>query len=238
MVGYEEELKKVFGGPVYLSAKQLRQVDRQAEEVLGLPGLVLMENAGLHATQAALEMLPDANPSAVVFCGAGNNGGDGYVIARQLHLMGVAVRVLFSVEIDRLSGDALVNATAALRLGIEMQPLLGEHEDWGTCDLAVDALLGTGMRGPLRVGLAQALGTINQVCEAKCIRTLAIDLPSGLYANSGGAAQHTFRAERTVTFVARKKGFANPASASFTGEVNVVSIGVPPDFVNRTFRIE
>ncbi len=237
-MGYAEELERVFGRPPYLTAEQLRQIDRYAIDELGLPGLVLMENAGMHATGIAMDMLPAAGGSAIIFCGAGNNGGDGYVIARQLHLAGIPTRVLYSVEIERLGGDAKINATVARRLGIEMEPLLGEHRDWCDRDLAIDALLGTGMRGELRGELAQALERINGTCAKHGIRTLAIDLPSGLNADSGEAAEHTFVAQKTVTFATLKMGFANPSSIQFTGPVNVVSIGIPPQLVNQTFRIE
>jgi NAD(P)H-hydrate epimerase len=237
-VGYEDELLRVFGGPVFLTAQQLREVDRQAVEVLGLPSLILMENAGLHATEVALEMLPSSDPTVVIFCGTGNNGGDGYVIARQLHLLGIPVQVLFSVEMKRLAGDALVQATVAHNLGIEMQPLFGEHRDWSSCDLAIDALLGTGLRGPLRDELASALERIQRTCQRHTIRTLAIDLPSGMCPDTGDTAEHGFQAERTVTFVARKQGFANPKSLRYTGQVHVASIGVPSAFVYQALRIK
>ncbi|MCP4196553.1 MAG: NAD(P)H-hydrate epimerase [Proteobacteria bacterium] len=236
MQGYEFELERAFGGPVFLTASELRTVDEKASKVLGLPGLVLMENAGLHATEVALTMLPNDNPSAVILCGAGNNGGDGYVIARQLHLLGIQVKVLWSVVPSNLKGDALVNARVAENLGIRMESLF-DPRPWSDCGLVVDALLGTGLQGPLREPLAGAMQEVNRTCEQNALSTLAIDIPSGMNADSGQAADQTIRAHQTVTFAARKKGFQEPSTSHFTGQVQVVSIGIPAIFLFETLRI-
>lgn len=236
MQGYELELNRTFGGPVYLTALELRTVDEKASQELGLLGLVLMENAGLHATEIARTMLPGDNTSAVILCGPGNNGGDGYVIARQLHLLGIRVKVLWSAAPSDLVGDALVNATVAGQLGIPMESLL-DLKPWPDCDLVIDALLGTGFQGPLREPLAGAMQWINQTCKQRGIATLAVDIPSGLDANTGQAAAQTIQADQTVTFVARKTGFQTPSSLLYTGEVHVVSIGVPASFVFQSLRV-
>ncbi|MBL4770512.1 MAG: NAD(P)H-hydrate epimerase [Planctomycetes bacterium] len=237
-MNYEAQLQEIFGGPVHLTAEQLHRVDRMASEELGLPSLLLMENAGIHAAQVALKMLPESGARAVIFCGTGNNGGDGYVIARQLHLCGVKVQVLFGKEIHELQGDAMIQAQVARKLGIEMTPLFGTQHSWFDCHLAIDALLGTGLQGPLRMEMREALEGINRACRQHSIRTLAIDLPSGLNADTGAAAPSTFIAEKTVTFVARKRGFSEPCSHAFTGIVQVVPIGVPAEFVFKTLRSE
>jgi NAD(P)H-hydrate epimerase len=237
-LGYSEELERCCGGPAFVSAAQGREIDRRAGEELGLPGLVLMENAGMHATDVAIDMLSAADASVVIFCGAGNNGGDGYVIARQLHLRGVQVMIRCSVEIEKLTGDALVQARVVRNIGIEVLPLLESDRTWAGCDLAIDALLGTGMTGPLRPDLARALEGINQTCQASGMGTLAIDLPSGMNADTGEAAGQTFRAQRTVTFAALKEGFAHPEASRFTGAVYVAPIGVPAEFVAKVLRGE
>ncbi|MCA9000364.1 MAG: NAD(P)H-hydrate epimerase [Planctomycetes bacterium] len=237
-MSYEDELIRWFGSSPHIMAEQARRVDQKAVETLGISSLVLMENAGLHASERALAMLPAENPCAVIFCGAGNNGGDGYVIARQLHLNGVQVKVRYRVGLDRLSGDALSNARIVHAMGLDVKPIQIADRSWNSCDLAIDALLGTGLRGALREDWREDLKHINATCKDHGIRTLAIDLPSGLNANTGHADEHTFRADETVTFVARKAAFAIENTSQWTGKVSVVSIGIPSEFVFQTLRSE
>ncbi|MCP5020326.1 MAG: NAD(P)H-hydrate epimerase [bacterium] len=236
MQGYENELKEAFGSPVYLTALELRKIDETASQELGLPGLVLMENAGLRATDLARTMLPTGSPSAVILCGAGNNGGDGYVIARQLHLLGIRVKILWSAAPSILAGDALINAHVARNLGIPMESLL-DRRPLPECHLVIDALLGTGFEGPLREPLADAMLWIQQACQQQGASILAVDVPSGLDANTGRAATQTIQADETVAFVAQKTGFQTPTSSLYTGKVHVVSIGVPASFIYQTLRI-
>ncbi len=236
MQGYEYELEEAFGGPVYLTALELRKIDEAASQELGLPGLVLMENAGLHASEIARTMLPTGNPSAVILCGAGNNGGDGYVIARQLHLLGIRVKILWSAAPSSLAGDALINARVAGNLGIPMERLL-DLMPLPECHLVIDALLGTGFEGTLREPLAGAMLWIQQECQRQGAPVLAVDVPSGFDANTGRAATQTIRADGTVAFVAQKTGFQTPTSSLYTGKVQVVSIGVPASFVCKTLRV-
>jgi len=165
-----------------------------------------------------------------VLAGAGNNGGDGFVVARHLLVRGIAVDVYLLSEPEKIRGDARVNLDALVRLGMVCRPATGHTatsmaERWGTYDLLVDALGGTGITGGLRGDLAVAVEAANATGKP----ILAVDIPTGLDADTGQAAGPAIRAVRTVTFVAAKRGFAAPGAAAFTGRVTVADIGVPPD---------
>lgn len=214
-----------------LSREQARRVDRIARERFGLPGLVLMENAGLLAT---LELCARGVPSGpvAVLCGAGNNGGDGFVIARQLANRGAQVRVY--VTRDRLAraapddGDLNRGVVEAMGLPVihigQVEALEQARREWAGCSLRVDALLGTGFSGELRAPLGAVIEAWNDAGHGQVV---AIDLPSGLDADTGLPAAATVRADRTLTFVAPKLGFSAPGAAAYTGAVTVLPIGAP-----------
>ena len=217
-----------------LTRKEVRAVDRRAIDEFGMTGLVLMENAGRGAAEK-LVTLGVVGP-VIVCAGKGNNGGDGFVIARHLELLGVDVRVLLFANPSDLSGDAAANwrileAAETPRVVLGRQPALSDidhalsHADW-----IVDALLGTGTVGEVREPYRTAIAAINRSAR----KVLAVDLPSGLDCDTGLPIESLavdsaicVRATHTATFVARKRGFDNPASPAFTGEVHVVGIGVP-----------
>lgn len=210
-----------------LSRDEVRDVDRRAIEEYGMPGVVLMENAG----RGAADLLWSQRPQGplVVCAGAGNNGGDGFVIARHLENRGAKVTVLLFSAPGKLHGDAATNyriltaAKTPLRIhgtdfdDAQLDTLLQEAE-W-----IVDALLGTGMQGAVREPFAGIIAAINRAGR----KVLAVDLPSGLDCDTGRPLGECVRATRTATFVAPKLGFANPESRRWTGPVDVIDIGVP-----------
>lgn len=213
-----------------LTPAQLRTIDSRATTELGLPGVVLMENAGRHVAEWMLAL--GASGDIVVAAGAGNNGGDGYVIARQLHTRGCPVRVLSVSAPTHLRGDARINADAWIRLGGQLEVLASESslEDWrhrlSQASWIVDALLGTGFSGALRPNYATAIAAIN--ARNSAARVMAVDLPSGLDAEQGAAGGLVVRADHTATFVARKPGFA--CASAWLGDVRVFDIGIPQDW--------
>lgn len=218
-----------------MTRDEIRAVDRCAIDTLGIPGVILMENAGRACTQAVLERLGDrAGRKVAVVAGAGNNGGDGYVIARQLAVHGVeAVTFLVAGE-EKIPGDAAVNLAALRALHLPVRAL----DDDATAALAgelagfhliVDAVGGTGIRGGLRGRLAVAVEQINAAGRA----VVAVDIPTGLDCDTGEAPGPVVRAAMTVTFAARKKGFDAPGADAYTGEVRVAHIGIPADRVAR-----
>jgi NAD(P)H-hydrate epimerase len=213
-----------------LSRAEVREVDRLAIEEYGVPGVVLMENAGAGAARL-LESLGITGPVTIA-CGKGNDGGDGFVIARHLDLAGHEVRLLLACRPEEVRGDAAVNLRIAERAGLRIACLAdASRAAWeaGLADAAwiVDALLGTGASGPPTGAAAHAIAAINAVRVRGAARVLAVDLPSGLDCDSGTAAGECVRADETVTFVARKQGFDAAGAEAFTGRVHVIGIGAP-----------
>jgi NAD(P)H-hydrate epimerase len=215
---------------ITLTRAQVREVDRRAIEEYGIPGIVLMENAGRGAAEIIRQRAPTGGSVAIV-CGRGNNGGDGFVIARHLVNDGVRVHLLLTCDSSQLSGDAATNYAIAERMRI---PVL--RSDWAdtlqTSDVVVDALLGTGFTGDVRPPLDAVIAAIN----AASGRIIAIDVPSGLDCDTGQPCNATVRAAETITFVARKTGFDAPGAAAFTGTVYVCGIGAPQEVVESILR--
>jgi NAD(P)H-hydrate epimerase len=209
-----------------LTRAEVRDVDRRAIEDYGLPGVVLMENAGRSA--AAVLFSQGITGPVVICCGKGNNGGDGFVIARHLDNAGVAVKVLIACDLGDIRGDALVffRALTAARMCVGAF-FMATAEEWQhqleSAEWIVDALLGTGLTGEVREPYVTAINAIN--ASGKIV--FAVDLPSGMDADTGQPFGTCIRATRTVTFVARKMGFDQPGSESWTGPVDVADIGVP-----------
>jgi NAD(P)H-hydrate epimerase len=219
---------------VVMSREEVRAFDSWAINTLGVPGVVLMENAGRSCAELINEKLSDiVRPKVCIFCGTGNNGGDGYVIARHLLNNGFVVVVVICGDRSRIKGDAKTNLDILERLGQAVEHLSLEKGDIGGrvarfaagADMVVDGLFGTGLKGQLSAGYKEFIEAINsQGCPIA-----AIDIPSGLDCDSGRPLGAAIRASYTVTFVAVKKGFVlGEAASEYTGEVFVASIGVEP----------
>ncbi|NQU75301.1 MAG: NAD(P)H-hydrate epimerase [Planctomycetes bacterium] len=214
-----------------MTRDEVRAIDRWAIETLGVPGLVLMENAGRSAADAAGLMLAEtANPASrvAVLAGGGNNAGDGFVVARHLRLRGIAADTYLLAPREKIRGDALVNLEVLEKLTDDIHYVggrsIGQLADiWQGYGLLVDAIGGTGINGPLLGDLAAAVSVAN----AAGVPILAIDIPTGLDCDTGQALGPAIRAATTITFVARKRGFDAPGAADYTGKVIVADIGVP-----------
>jgi NAD(P)H-hydrate epimerase len=210
-----------------LNREQARLVDLRAIDAYAMSGLVLMENAGRGAVDVWLQA--GFIGPVVVCCGRGNNGGDGFVMARHLELRGVAVRIVLLAEPNSLTGDAAANYEIARRSGLAMRVLPGVptavelDAALNGAGSIVDALLGTGAQGEPRPPFAAAIDAMNRSGRP----ILAVDVPSGLDCDTGVAAASTVRAARTATFVAAKPGFLLPEAAPYVGQLHIVSIGVP-----------
>jgi len=219
------------------SREQIREIDRRAIENYGMPGVVLMENAGRGAADAASRMLADpVLKRAVIFCGKGNNGGDGYVVARHLANRGARVDVVLACPIEGIhpESDAGVNLAIARNMGI--RPVVAEDEPGRLqaaglakeADLIVDALLGTGLAGEVR----EPYCSLTRLINAQDKPVLSLDIPSGLDADTGRVLRAAVRAEETATFVMMKHGFLRDEGPNHTGKVAVVDIGVPQEIVD------
>ena len=221
---------------VLMTKEQVRAVDSWAINTLGIPGVVLMENAGRSCAELIKDKLKDiAHPKVCIFCGTGNNGGDGYVIARHLSNSGFEVVVVICGNREKVKGDAKINLDILERLGRPIEQLNLRDGDVpaqvkafaADADMLVDALFGTGLSGQLSDEYKQLIDSIN-ACDCPI---LAVDIPSGLGCDSGQPLGAAVRANYTVTFVAVKKGFASESAAKYTGEIFVASIGVEPNHI-------
>lgn len=216
-----------------LSRAQMREFDRLATALLGIPSVVLMENAGRGAAEVVAEELgitsAGRRPRVLVVAGTGNNAGDGYVLARRLLLLGARVDVYALHNPDRLRGDALVNQCAYVAGGGSLHVLSDEElptfeSAMTQVDVVIDALFGTGLDRPIEGFEREVILRMN---AAACPR-IALDLPSGLDADTGAALGVAVRAELTITFAAYKPGLLTPQGLQYSGRVRIVDIGVPP----------
>jgi NAD(P)H-hydrate epimerase len=240
-----------------LSPQEVRELDVRAAEQLGLPSLILMENAGRGAATWLVELATGLStksatrpfstsssaeiglspgsvlPRVLILSGPGNNGADGAVVARHLDAWGFPVRIVWFANCRQLHGDAKTQWTILERSGVHQtawfdlqtddpRPAdldsLVTHADW-----LVDGLLGTGLTRPVEGALATVIETMNRSNKP----ILALDVPSGLDADTGMALGTAVRARATATFVAPKRGFTVAGAVAFTGEVAVIDIGLP-----------
>lgn len=212
--------------PRVVTATEMAAIDRYTIDTLGLPGRVLMENAG----RAVFEILrarfqPLSGKRAAVFCGKGNNGGDGFVIARLLNEARVSCDTFLLGKKQDLRDDAFANFLLLEKLGYPIHAL---HEkeplpDLSRYDFLIDALLGTGVRGALQGRLAEVVQHLNH-SERPLI---AVDLPTGMNADTGAIDGPCIRAQLTVTFGARKQGLLFSPAREHAGELHVADLGFP-----------
>jgi NAD(P)H-hydrate epimerase len=217
-----------------MTREQVRAFDAWAINELGIPGVALMENAGRGCVELIREKLTGiARPKVCIICGTGNNGGDGYVIARHLINEGFEVTVVICGLAKKIKGDAKINLDILQKMGQSIEELDPSDADLpervrslsADADLLVDGLFGTGLRGALNDEYKRLIEAVN-ACDCP---VLAVDIPSGVDCDSGEPLGAAVKADWTVTFVAVKKGFTAARAARYTGEVFVVSIGIDPD---------
>ncbi len=209
-----------------VTAAEMREIDRRAMEEFGIPGVVLMENAGLSVVRAVRRA---GGRRVLILCGPGNNGGDGLVAARHLYRE-KEVGVWLAAPPESYRGDALINLNILGKLGHPLQVLSGRDDlrrlasDLARADLVVDALLGTGTARAVTGMLSEAIGLVND-CG---VPVLAVDIPSGVCADSGRILGIAVRAAKTVTFGLPKRGLFLFPGAACAGETEVADIGLPP----------
>ncbi len=213
-----------------LTAQQMRELDRRAIDEAGIPGMVLMENAGRGAADLLCARFGDLFPGPVlVLCGKGNNGGDGYVLSRYLTNRGWRVRTLILAPREEIAGDAALNLGILTRSGGELTSAPDESAigaalaSQGDVRLAVDALFGTGLTSEVRGHYRQAIDWLN----GRNLPVVALDLPSGVDADNGRIHGAAVRAQLTVTFAFPKVGHVIFPGAGCVGELALVDIGIP-----------
>ena len=213
-----------------VSVSEMRALDAHTIDALGVPGDVLMESAGRAVVAEVLELLPP-DGVVVVACGGGNNGGDGYVVARHLHGLGVPVRIWNVGDPARLRGDAAVNHERAERLGV---PVAADPE-LAVGTVVVDAIFGTGLSRPVQGAAADAIARI--LAAGPGISVLAVDLPSGLDADTGQPLGVALAADVTVTIGLPKIGLALEPGRSLAGRVVVARIGIADETPGSPARV-
>jgi hydroxyethylthiazole kinase-like uncharacterized protein yjeF len=209
-------------GEPSLTVAQMREADRRAIEVLGIPSVVLMERAGL----AVFERLPKEKPVTIV-CGKGNNGGDGFVAGRLALLAGHSTRIIVLADMAELAPDAQTFAKVYTELYGELivchdeDTLIEAFSSTPSGSTLVDCMLGTGTRGEV-TGIVRC--AIDHWPEGY---TIAVDIPSGINGDSGEVCGVAIRADETVTLQFLKRGFVNPDASVWLGRVHVADIGIP-----------
>ncbi|MFT7486516.1 MAG: hydroxyethylthiazole kinase-like uncharacterized protein yjeF [Candidatus Paceibacteria bacterium] len=215
-----------------LTRAQVRELDRYTISELGLPAVVLMENAGQALSHAMQQVLPLAAP-LVVLCGRGNNGGDGYVLARCLFEKGYKPTLLETASPEELAPDAATFRGVTVALGLPRQRVLAGPglDAWlGALppqSAVVDALLGTGFQGSLREPLPALLTSVGQAAKRWGAQVLAVDVPSGLDVDSGQHGRECLAADITFTLAATKPGLFAEVAGDLCGRVVALPIGIP-----------
>lgn len=224
-----ENLTGVFNMKV-VSADEMREIDRRAIEEYGIPGIVLMENAGRAAADAIEDMLiQDEIDSVLIIAGKGNNGGDGFVAARHLINRGVDSSVLLIGKVSEVKGDARINLDIALKMGIEVREVTADisivEDEIRSAELLVDALFGTGLSKEVGGFYAEVIEAINM----SDLPVISLDIPSGLDASTGRVLGLSVEADTTVTFCLPKIGTILHPGADYVGDLILADIGAPED---------
>lgn len=211
---------------IILNRRESRELDRLTIEKYGIPGIVLMENAGRGVVDYILSN--KFQRKIVICCGGGNNGGDGLVIARHLDNHHFSVQVLLFADPYHLHGDAQINYDIAVKSGISITIIQTENVNTippilSNADLLIDALFGTGLEKKIRAPFDTIIRLINKTRKI----ILSIDIPSGLDCDTGEPLGIAIQATHTFSMVGLKQGFANPHAKKYLGKIHIVDIGTP-----------
>src|SRR5579862_640894 len=220
-----------------VTAAEMREVDRLTTKRYGVPSLTLMENAGKSVADFIAARFPDFKRRPIgVLCGKGNNGGDGFVTARHLLKLGANVQVYLVGDPREVKGDAATNLTrwkkGQGKLSVDRAGKPVVPAEFAADAVIVDALLGTGIRGAVEGRLAEVIETVNR--HKPGCDVVAVDIPSGLEADTGKASGPVVVADYTVTFTAPKPGLLLGASVQHVGELLVRHIGSPFELIEET----
>src|ERR1700690_2155328 len=221
-----------------LTAAEMREIDRLTTERRGVPSLTLMEHAGTSVAEFIRQKFPNiAERRIVLLCGKGNNGGDGFVVARKFLEMGAKPEVYSFAAADEMRGDAAANrkrwqeAGGELRVVTDTDSFAIAKSAMGLADVIVDALLGTGMRGPAEGILREAIEAVNGRRREQA--AVAVDIPSGAAADSRELAGVAVQADFTVTFTAPKIGMLSGKANDCCGQLLVRDIGSPWELIEE-----
>jgi hydroxyethylthiazole kinase-like uncharacterized protein yjeF len=216
--------------------RDMQQMDQYTIEKLGLPGVVLMENAGAKVVEEIMATKPSNQTKIIVLSGGGNNGGDGFVIARRLFDLGFEPSLFLMVKPEKLTGDAKIHFQVYTNRGLPYMEWNEKEIEWFTrklneSDIIVDSLLGTGVKGKIREPYRTVIEMVNAHKSDQTV--ISVDIPSGVNSDNGKVEGLAIKADRTVTFVFPKKGFFIQDGPLHTGVWKAVNISVPPSIVNE-----
>ena len=213
-----------------VTAAEMRKIDQDTIDGIGIPGIVLMETAGSEIVRAIEHHYPTAHRFGI-FVGKGNNGGDGLVIARQLAHVGREVHIFLVSPPDSFTGEARTNLDIAYNLGLRIEETFTDVSTYVRnfrCDLLVDAIFGTGLHSDVREPISTIISEINKLS----IPILAVDLPSGLDADTGRPLGICVQADRTVTIGLPKRGLLLQPGVELAGQLEIVDIGFPQQVIS------
>jgi len=205
-----------------VTVSEMKELDRRAIEELGIPSIILMENAGRGVSDVAIDMLKGASGKKVaIFCGTGNNGGDGFVAARYLLGQGIELSVYIVGAKSSIKNDPLINLNKLGKMGVKIDEISSPIKI--DVDVIIDAIFGIGLKGEVKGEVKDIIVDLNR----SDISIISIDVPSGLDADTGKILGEAIRAKKTVTMQFAKKGFYIEKGPEYTGEVITVDIGMP-----------
>jgi len=209
-----------------ITSEQAKSIDSSARDSFGISTLILMENAGIAVAEEAMKLMKPKTPIAVI-CGKGNNGGDGFVAARQLLAKGISPEIYLAGKISDVQNEARVNLDIILKLKQKVCEVSDENlglvkKQISKCGLIIDALLGVGLQGRVRGIFCDLIEAIN-ISQAS---VLSVDIPSGLDGTTGVILGSCVRADKTVTFVARKSGMIAKHAKKLCGKIVVRDLGI------------
>lgn len=212
-----------------VTAEQMQAIDRHTIDDFGIPGITLMENAGVGIIQELQRRFPDLSHKKIfIFCGKGNNGGDGFVIARHLFSLDSEVRVLLAGKLSELKGDAATNAVSARKIGIQVDELdpdsLNRHDHkLRHCDIIIDAVFGTGLNKPVAGFMEKVIDKINQFEKF----VVSVDINSGVDSESGQLMGPHVKSDLTLALACWKQSHLLHPSAGVMKETRLIDIGIP-----------
>jgi hydroxyethylthiazole kinase-like uncharacterized protein yjeF len=212
-----------------VTAEEMREIDRETIEERGIPGVVLMERAGLAVVSKIKEIF--GRKKVIVISGSGNNGGDGLVVARNLHNEGWDVRVFLSSKPENLKGDASLQYKASVKFGLDIQPIEELLDNYSTIfsrhSIIVDAILGTGLSKNVTGTLSEVISLLNK----SNLPVISVDIPSGISSDSGHVMGEAVKADYTVTFGLPKRGHFLYPGAEYSGRLFIEDIGFPEELL-------
>jgi hydroxyethylthiazole kinase-like uncharacterized protein yjeF len=212
-----------------ITAEEMREIDRETIEGRGIPGVVLMERAGLAVVSKIKEIL--GRKKVIVVSGSGNNGGDGLVVARNLHNEGWDVRVFLTAKPEDLKGDASLQYKAAVKFGVDIQPIKELLDNYSSIfsrhSIIVDAILGTGLSKNVTGTLSEVISLLNK----SNVPVISVDIPSGISSDNGHMMGEAVKADYTVTFGLPKRGHLLYPGAEYSGKLFIEDIGFPNELI-------